>query len=140
MIIFTGMVTSFLKKLKQWLPFLTRIVFLWSLVIYFVFLLIETLKKGWLRAYFYDINMDIFLVIVIILGIVFISFNYKTLNDKKTKSFGLFITSVLAIGSGLIIYFKLKEFGLPGIIMAISAIPIIFVVLCSYNYSRKESD
>ncbi|MDP3941662.1 MAG: hypothetical protein Q8Q49_05130 [bacterium] len=104
--------------------------FQYSLTTYLLLLLAETLKEGFVSYFF---NLNILLGIVIISGIVMAIMQTRMLEEnppKKMTSADLEYSLLLAIGGGMLVYYKTKELG--NIALLIAVLTAFIILLLSF--------
>ena len=101
---------------------------------YLVFLLVETLKSGFIKNFF-DIN--IFLLVVLVSGIGKFIFKREDVWKKEEKKVDWYLISALSLFSGAIVFYKTKEMG--SVSYVVSIISTIFVFLLSYITLNDEN-
>ena len=102
---------------------------------YLLFLIIETLKSGFITNFF---NINIILLLVLVTGIGRILLGSKV-QEKNIVEDGIdwYVIVAFSVFSGAIVYYKTKEMG--NVSLVVSAISAVAIFLLSYlTLSDKE--
>ncbi len=114
------------KMLVERLPAIVKDGFSWLLISYLALFTVEEFKTGWTQSYLH-IDLNILFVFVIFLGATAIVLNreQKAVMQDTTVSMvrmswnDYAFIGILSIVGGIVVYFKLKEFGLIGVAVAV---------------------
>lgn len=110
--------------------------FQYSLLTYLILLMAETLKPGFVNFFF---NFNIVLIIVVLSGIIMVLTHNEHLEPKKTrkiKQADIELIIILALASGLLVYYRTSELG--AVSFAITVITTVIILLIAVLLLTEE--
>ena len=124
------------EKILEYVRYIFSYVFQILLFLFLITLLLQQFYPGEVKSY---ININWFMFIVILFGAVSILFPAKqiTKKDSKINYKDLIFIAILGVLGGIIIFLKIKNLGLIGIIISILG-GLIIIILSWLILTEKE--